>query len=193
MLVVQSSFFAICFPSCIFHSNNLPMSLCLCWIRGTGHIRLLGVYSVFIGSICRSWSTRYIVYEEIISWLADWWPFRHTSWSWTMMAGVDCSLQMAQSYQAMALNSSRLSDIVDGLPEVNSRWIISFCRSSTQHVSIKCWQYSRKGQWTCIQIHLDVASGGDMEPQWYLFESELTQVGKSHSQPYRTMPNAGKG
>ena len=63
MLVVQSSCFAIHFPPHIFHSNYLPMRLCLGWIRGTGEIRLLRVYWFFVGSILRWWCTWYVVYE----------------------------------------------------------------------------------------------------------------------------------
>jgi hypothetical protein len=63
MLVVQSSCIAICFPPGIFHSNYLPMSPCLCWIRNTSQIRLLGVYRFVFGSIFRWWCTMYIVYE----------------------------------------------------------------------------------------------------------------------------------
>jgi len=94
MLIVQSSWFAICFPTCIFHSNYLPMSHCLCWIRGTCQIRLLGFYSFFVRSIFRWWYTRYIFYVWIISWLAHQWSFRCTYWSWTMMARVDPSVQV---------------------------------------------------------------------------------------------------
>jgi len=68
MLVVQSSCIAMRFPPCIFHSNYLPMSFCLCRIRGTGEIRLLRVYRFFAGSSLRWWCTRYIAYEEIINW-----------------------------------------------------------------------------------------------------------------------------
>jgi len=40
-------------------------------------------------------------------------------------------------------------------------------------------------------MNLYDASGGDMEPHRYWFESELTQVSVSHSQSHRTPPNAG--
>jgi len=40
-------------------------------------------------------------------------------------------------------------------------------------------------------MNLDDASGDDIEPQRYWFESELTQVSVTHSQPHRTSPNAG--
>ena len=40
-------------------------------------------------------------------------------------------------------------------------------------------------------MNLDDASGGDVQPQGYWFESELTQVSIKHSQPHRTPPNAG--
>ena len=40
-------------------------------------------------------------------------------------------------------------------------------------------------------MNLDDASGGDIEPQRYWFESELTQVGVTHSQPHLTPPNVG--
>ena len=95
MLVVQSSCFAISFPPCIFHSNCLSMSLCLCWIRSTCQIRLLGLYSFFVRSIFMWWCTRYIAYGQIIIWLAHQWPFRCTDSSRTMMAGVDPSLHAA--------------------------------------------------------------------------------------------------
>jgi len=68
MLVVQSSRFAIRFPPRIFHSNYLPMSFCLCWIRGTGEIRLLRVYRFFVVSIFGWWCTLYVVYSLIINW-----------------------------------------------------------------------------------------------------------------------------
>jgi len=68
MHVVQSSCFSICFPPHIFHSNYLPMTLCLCWIRGTGEIGLLRVDRFFVGSILRWWCTRNIVFELIINW-----------------------------------------------------------------------------------------------------------------------------
>jgi len=42
-------------------------------------------------------------------------------------------------------------------------------------------------------MNLEDASGGDIEPQRYWFESELTQVRVTHSQPHRTPPNAGGG
>ena len=62
MLVVQSSCFAICFPLRVFDSNYLPMSVRLCFIRGTCQIRHPGVYSFFVGSISRRWLTTHIVY-----------------------------------------------------------------------------------------------------------------------------------
>ena len=40
-------------------------------------------------------------------------------------------------------------------------------------------------------MNLDDASGGDIETQPYWFESELTQVSVTHSQPHCTPPNAG--
>jgi len=40
-------------------------------------------------------------------------------------------------------------------------------------------------------MNLDDASGGDIEPERYLFESELTQVSIPHSQPHHTLPNVG--
>jgi len=40
-------------------------------------------------------------------------------------------------------------------------------------------------------MNLDDASGGDIEPQRYWFESELTLVSISHLQPHRTSPNVG--
>jgi len=63
MLVVQSSWFAIRFPSHIFQSNYLPMTLCLCWIRCTGEIRLQRLYWFFVESIFRGRHTRYVVHE----------------------------------------------------------------------------------------------------------------------------------
>jgi hypothetical protein len=42
-------------------------------------------------------------------------------------------------------------------------------------------------------MNLDDASGGDIEPQRYSFESKLSQVGVTHSEPYCTPPNAGGG
>jgi len=39
-------------------------------------------------------------------------------------------------------------------------------------------------------MNLDDASGGDIQPQQYWFERELTQVSVTHSQLYRTLPNA---
>jgi len=40
-------------------------------------------------------------------------------------------------------------------------------------------------------MNLDDASGGDIEPQRYWLESELTQVSVPYSQAHRTLPNAG--
>ena len=40
-------------------------------------------------------------------------------------------------------------------------------------------------------MNLNDASGGDIEPQQYWFESKLTQVSVPHSQPHCTPPNAG--
>jgi len=40
-------------------------------------------------------------------------------------------------------------------------------------------------------MNLDDASGGEIQPEQYGFESELTQVSVTHSQPHRTPPNAG--
>jgi len=107
------------------------------------------------------------------------------------MAQVDPSLQVVKSHQVVALHSSILGDIVDSEPRVGSRRMISFCRQSTWHVSSECWPYLRNGHWTRIRMKLDDASGGDIEPQGYWFESELTQVSVTHSQPHCTPPNAG--
>ena len=40
-------------------------------------------------------------------------------------------------------------------------------------------------------MNLDDTSVGDIEPQRYWFESEVTQVSVTHSQPHHTPPNAG--
>jgi len=40
-------------------------------------------------------------------------------------------------------------------------------------------------------MNLDDPSVVDIEPQRYWFESELTQVSVTQSQPHRTPPNAG--
>jgi len=40
-------------------------------------------------------------------------------------------------------------------------------------------------------MNLEDASGDDIEPQRYWFESDLTQVSVTHSQPHRTPPHAG--
>jgi len=50
------------FPPRVLHSNYLPMSPRLCWIRGKSQIRFLGVNRFFVGSIFRWWCSRYIVY-----------------------------------------------------------------------------------------------------------------------------------
>jgi len=67
MLVIQSSCFAIRFPPSIFHSNYLPMTLCCCWIRGTGEFGLQSVSRFLVGTMVRWWLTRYIVYVQIIN------------------------------------------------------------------------------------------------------------------------------
>jgi len=112
----------------IFHSNYLPMSPRLCWIRGTCQIRLLGVYCFFVGSIFRWWCTRYIVHGWIISWLAHRWPFRWTDWCRTMMALVSPILQALKTCQVMALHRSRLSDIDNSELRVGSHQMMFFCR-----------------------------------------------------------------
>ena len=61
MLVIQSSCFAICFSRQNFHSNYLTLSPCCCWSRSICQSRLLGVYSIFIGSTFSWWGTWYIV------------------------------------------------------------------------------------------------------------------------------------
>jgi len=61
MLCVQSSCVAICFPARMFYSNYLPMSLCMCCIRSTCPIRILGVYSFLVGNIFRWRRTWHIV------------------------------------------------------------------------------------------------------------------------------------
>jgi len=55
-------------PPCIFQPNYIPISICLCWTRGTGEIRLLRVYRFGVGSIFRWWCTWYIAYESILNW-----------------------------------------------------------------------------------------------------------------------------
>ena len=40
-------------------------------------------------------------------------------------------------------------------------------------------------------MNIHDASGGDIEPQRYWCETELTQVSVTNSQPHRTPPNAG--
>jgi len=119
------------------------------------------------------------------------WPFRCTNSSRTMMARVDPSLQVVKSHQVIALHSLIFGDNVDSEPQVGSRRIMSFCRLSTGHVFGECWPHSRHGHWTRIQINFDDASGGDIDPQRYWFESELTQVSVTHSQQHQTLPNAG--
>jgi len=63
ILIVQFSCLAIRFPPRMFHSKYLPMSLCLCWIWGTGEIMLLRVYRFVVGSIFKVWRTWYVVIE----------------------------------------------------------------------------------------------------------------------------------
>jgi len=125
MLVVEFSCFAICVHPCIFHSNYMPMSLCLFWIRGPYQIRPLGVYCFFVRSIFRWWCTRNIVYGYIISWLAYRWPFRCTNWSQTIMARVDPILQMVNSCPVIVHQSSILGDSDDSESWVGSRRILS--------------------------------------------------------------------
>jgi len=131
MLVVQTSWFAICFSQCICYSNYLPLSLCRCWISSTDQVRMLGVTSFFIQSIFRWWSTRYIFHRYIISTLAHQWPFGCTDWSQKMMAPVDPSLQVVKSHQVTSIHLVMLGDIVDSEPLVDSHQIISICRLST--------------------------------------------------------------
>jgi len=50
MHVVQSGCFALCFPPCIFHFNNLHKTLCHGWIRGTCEIGELRVWRFCVGS-----------------------------------------------------------------------------------------------------------------------------------------------
>ena len=139
MRVVQSSCFAICSPSHIIHTNYLPMSLCLGWIRGTCHIRLLGVYSFFIRSIFRWWHTKYHGYRSITSGLAHRWPFSCTNWCQTTMARVHPGLQQEIYCQGIIHNSSILGNRVDPKTHVSSRHTMSSTRSRTIHVSSKCW------------------------------------------------------
>jgi len=129
--------------------------------------------------------------DEVVD-FAHQWPFRCTNWSRTLMALVDPILQVVESHQAIALHSAISGGILDCGPRVGSRRIISLCRSSTWHVSSECWPYLRNGHWTRIPMNLDDASGGDIEPQRYWLECELTQVGITHSQPQHTPPN-GRG
>jgi len=89
MVVVQCGCFAISFASRIVYYNILPMSIRLCWIRGTHQIRILQVYSFFVWSLFRWWHIRYIVCDSIISWLPHWYPFRFADWSQTMVAPFD--------------------------------------------------------------------------------------------------------
>ena len=108
-----------------------------------------------------------------------------------MVARVDPSLQLVKSDLVIALHSSTLGDIVDSQRQVGSCQIISFCRWSTSHVSSECWRYLRNGHEKSIPMNLDDAAGGDIEPQQYWFETELTQVRVTNSQPHRTPPHAG--
>jgi hypothetical protein len=96
----------------------------------------------------------------------------------------------SKSHQVIALHSSILGDSVDSELRVSYRQIISICRLSTWHGSGACLPYLRNGHWIGIRMNLDNASGGDIEPQWYWFESEPTQVSIRHLQPHRTPPNA---
>jgi len=106
-----------------------------------------------------------------------------------MMARVDPSMQVVLSHQVIAFHSWILGDIVDSVPGVGSRQIIAICRWSTWHVSGKCWPYLGNGHWTCNRMNLNDASGGDIEPQRYWFETKLTQAIVTHSQPHHTRPN----
>jgi len=93
-------------------------------MRGTWKIWLVGDHSFIVGTIFRRSCTRYIVYRKIICWLAYRWPFRSTSWSWIMMALVNCSLQVLKSRQVTALYSLIFGDIVDSEPAVSYCQII---------------------------------------------------------------------
>jgi len=108
-----------------------------------------------------------------------------------MIAQVDPSLQVVKSLQVIALHSSILGDIGNSEPRVSSCQIISICRWTTLHVSGECWPYVWNSHWRRIWINLDDASEGDIEPEQYWFESELTQVSITYSQPHSTSPNAG--
>jgi hypothetical protein len=100
-----------------------------------------------------------------------------------MTARVEHILQVVKSRQETAIHSSILGDTVDGEPPVRRHRIISFWRYSTQHVSGECWSYSRIGQWTRIQMHLDDASArGTLERQRYW-------VTVWHSRSHRTPAN----
>ena len=113
MLVVQSSWVAICFPPHICHSNYRSFNLWLYSIRGTCWIRRLVVYCIFIESILTWWSTSNIVYGFIISWVAHWWHFRWTDWIQLVLAQVDSSLQVVKSHLEIAPYTSKSGDIVD--------------------------------------------------------------------------------
>jgi hypothetical protein len=67
ILVVQSSCFALGYPSHIIYSNYQPVSLLLCWISGTCEFSHLGVYVFFVRRIFIWWRTRYFVNGWIIS------------------------------------------------------------------------------------------------------------------------------
>jgi len=173
MLVVQSSCFAICFPPSIFQSNYLPMSLYLCWIRGTCNIRLLGVNSFFLGSIIRWWwwCTRYIVHWYIIGQLAHEWRFRCTDWNRRMMAQVNPIMPVVESCQVLAHHTSRYGWYCAWWVSSQSWSKNILSRSRTWHVSGGCSIYSRNGQWTSIWINLDHASGCDLVPHGYLLKA----------------------
>ena len=102
MLIEQSSCIAIWFPTCIFHSNYLAMSFCMCWIRGTCQMSCQVVYSLFIGSIFRRRCTMYIVYGQITCWLDHQWPFRSTDRCLTILSWADPTLQVVPSCQLKA-------------------------------------------------------------------------------------------
>jgi len=167
-LVVQWSCFAIPCTPYIFHSNYLPMRLCLCWIRGTGEIRLLRVYRFFIGSIFRWWCTRYIVDKWVSNCqLVDGHsgtPTEDKPWS----LRDDSNQQGVESCSVMAVHSMILGDIFHSECPVGSCWIISFRRWCIEHASWKCGpyfgiaQYSDKFQW-CVR-------GYSLLPVWSLRE-----------------------
>jgi len=140
ILVVQSSCFAINFPSRIFHSKYILILICPGLIWGTHQIETsVGLWYLH-ADYFRSWFTRYIVSRWNVGYIciACRSPLRNTYRCWTVIAGDYSSLRMAKWSVIVAYDSSILGVIEELWALDSTDRLILWCREWNQHVFQQC-------------------------------------------------------